>query len=81
MAADIAGMIMRDVQDDVAIHVSNFAAQVEKKGLFSKRKSIVLRGAVKNKQDRDKIEAIANHHAGDLYSIENHVEVRESVEA
>lgn len=79
--ADVADMIVRDVQDDASIKVRGLAVEVSSKGLFSRRKTLVVRGTVTNRHDRDRIESIANHHAGDLYTIENQVEVREPAEA
>jgi hypothetical protein len=79
--ADVAEMITRDVQDDAAIRVKGLVVEVVKKGLFSRRKSLVIRGTVTNRHDKDKIESIANHHAGDMYNIDNQIQVKEPAEA
>lgn len=75
--ADVSDMIVRDVGDDVSIAVSGLAVEVAKKGLFSRRKNLVLKGIVKEPRDREKIAQIALHHAGDLFDIDNQIEVRE----
>lgn len=78
--SDVTSMIVRDVGDDNTINVSGLAVEVAKKGLFSRRKRLILKGVVKEKKARDKIESIALHHGGDLYDLENLIEIRETAD-
>lgn len=79
--SDITAMIVRDIEADAAIKVNGLAVELTKHGVFARKKTIVLSGTVKDARTKDKVEHIANHHAGDMYSIENRIEVKETVGA
>ncbi len=70
--------IVKDIEDDVTIKVSNLIAEDFKKGIFPRRRFIRITGSVKTEQEREKIGSIADHHARDNYGVINEVVVKGS---
>lgn len=79
--ADIIDMIRTDVEEDSSIKIRGFLVDMQSKGFLVKRKTIHVSGRVTNQHDRDKIESIVNHHAGDGYDVEMDIRIEEPSKA
>lgn len=75
--ADIVHMIRRDVEDDGLLKVHGFTVDLEKKGLLRRHQTLVAGGTVHSALERDKLEKIIRHHAGDAYELEMDIKVEE----
>jgi osmotically-inducible protein OsmY len=74
--ADVAGMVMREIEDDVTIASKDISVQVESKGILKRKRILKLTGSVGSEAEKRKAGQIAAHHAGQAYEVANELLVR-----
>jgi len=73
--SDIIEMIRRDVDDDGLLKVRGFTIDTVKKGFLGTHQKLAVTGTVRSNHDREKLEAIVRHHAGDTYEVDFRVDL------
>jgi osmotically-inducible protein OsmY len=74
--ADVVGMVMREIEDDVTIASKDISVQIESKGILKRKKTLKLNGSVGSEAEKRKAGQIAAHHAGQAYEVVNELLVR-----
>lgn len=72
---DLESMIMRDIEDDSSIDANDIVLRTASRGFLKKRKTIHVEGFVNTELAREKVTKIAEHHAGDNFSVSNELAV------
>jgi hypothetical protein len=76
--SDIQNMILREIADDISIHAHDIALDIKAKGFPRRRKYITIHGSVQSEHEIKKVTQIAEHHAGDNYTVINELHVKET---
>jgi hypothetical protein len=72
---DISTTIQREIEDDESLEVKSVTVEITHKGLFPRRHFVHVGGSVKSEYQKERIETIARHHAGDSFRVINDVAV------
>ena len=75
---DITEMIRRDIVDDGMLKVHGLSVDTERKGFLGKHWILHVSGTVHRERERNRIEQIVNHHAGDSYTLDLEIAVEQS---
>jgi DNA polymerase III delta subunit len=74
--SDVTQAIMREIESDPTINATDILLDLESKGLFKKRKTLHIRGAVHSVDQKGKVVQIAQRHAGDECEVVDHLVVK-----
>jgi hypothetical protein len=72
-------MIQRDIEDDNSINGRGVRVELSGRGFLKRKKSIRLSGSVDSESQREKVKNIAQHHAGDQYTVVDELSVKAPV--
>jgi hypothetical protein len=68
---DIISTIMHDIEGDPTLDSKKIIVELESKGFLRKRKTIHLKGSVNSETMKTKVKQVADHFAGDNFSVVN----------
>ena len=74
--ADIVKTIMAEIETDLTIKAMDICLDIESKGLFKKRKSLHIHGAVHSQDQMDRVVKIVKHHAGESFDVVDHLSIK-----
>ncbi|UCF99961.1 MAG: hypothetical protein JSV89_10595 [Spirochaetaceae bacterium] len=69
-------MVLREIEDDISINGRGVNVELSGKGVLKRRKTIRLIGSVDSEAQRQKVKRIAEHHAGDQYTVLDELSVK-----
>ena len=75
--SDIAMRIRKEIESDVTIKVKGLGVEVFSKGFPRRRTFVRLLGHAPSAHDRDRVEQIAHHHCGDVYTVVDEIQLVE----
>ena len=74
--SDVTDAIMKEIESDPIIRATDILLDLESKGLFKKRKTLHIRGAVHSLDQKGRMVKIAQRHAGGLCEVVDHLVVK-----
>lgn len=69
-------MILREIEDDISINGRGVNVELSGKGVLKRRKAIRLIGSVDSELQKQKVKGIAEHHAGDQFTVLDELSVK-----